>query len=577
MHAWSLEHGYEMVRRASKKNARGVLYKRYYHCSKHGQRLNTQKIPADAPRQRANRRSARTGCPMSIACVAVDPNNTDGEWQIRHRKTHHNHPPLEAIALAGHRRRARMGDVEQTVDGLFAIGSSTAQVLQFLQKTHKDGLYTRTDVANMKMKWKKHGTCADRQSAIRLARDSAKRAGVTATCDSCQGTKKWCSAERPTCAQCIHSGLQCKYTNDDAFDFLPMDLEEDDGAQAEMQNVQPDLGTTVAPATAAPAVAPAPAPATTTHTRVQIDPALPPPQQEPSHTRPRGPGWHPVRPTQQRQSAATEQILANIRNFQKEHVAPTKLSLQSSSVEVLANASCGTGDSFKSVPVLFDPKDWPSYREAMISAARKENTADVLTGDKTEPTNPGNSAEVPVEDRNEYIRQQAIFNRRNAIQLSAIWDRLSPSLRNRIKGAEKASQAWSTLEELCQPHGSQQAFKLYLELHSTTLASCNNNLHDYVAHVTSTYDQFSLLKVNRSPPNLSRRAEALSRVRTGGEAMPEEMVCFLFLKGLGEDWAKWVEGLVATNNIGGFGTGDRLGLRELGKRALGYQAMQRMG
>lgn len=69
----------------------------------------------------------------------------------------------------------------------------------------------------------------------------------------------------------------------------------------------------------------------------------------------------------------------------------------------------------------------------------------------------------------------------------------------------------------------------------------------------------------------------MSTVRTGSEAVPEEMVCFLFLKGLGDDWSKWVEGLVATNNIGGFGTGERLGLKELGKRALGYQAMQKLG
>lgn len=557
MHAWSLEHGYEMVRRASKKNARGVLYKRYYHCSKHGQRLNTQKIPPEA-RQRLNRKSARTGCPMSIACVSVDPNNPQGEWQIRHRKTHHNHPPLEAIALAGHRRRARMGGVEQAVDGLFAIGSSTAQVLQFLQKTHKDGLYTRTDVANMKLKWKKYGTCADRQSAVRMARDNATRAGVTANCERCKERKSWCSAERPQCQNCAQNGAECVYADEDD-GFTGMDI-DDDGQPDAPNNNQANTG----------AIAPTPPDAQPTQQFAA------PQQPAGSSTRQlTAPAYHPLRPSEHRQ--ATEHILANLRSFQQEHVTPTKLSLQSSTVEVLANASCGNGDSFKSVPVLFDDKDWPTYREAMLAAARKENTVDVLLGDKPEPHTPGTGPDVPVDDWNEYIRQLAIFNRRNASQLSGIWDRLSPSFRHRIKGAEKAAEAWSTLEELCQPRGSQQAFQLYRDLHATTLASCNGNLHDYISRVTSMYSQFSLLKVNRSPPMLNRRPETLSAVRTGAEAVPEEMVCFLFLKGLGEEWAKWVEGLVATNNIGGFGTGERLGLKELGKRALGYRAMQKLG
>ena len=559
IHAWSRDHGYEFVRRASKKNARGMLYKRYYHCSKHGQRLNTHKIPEGAPRQRANRKSARTGCPMSIACVAVDPNDPEGEWQIRHRKTHHNHPPMEAIALAGHRRRARMGGVEQAVDGLFAIGSSTAQVLQFLQKTHKDGLYTRTDVANMKLKWKKWGTCADRHSKDRVVRDAAERAGITTTCERCKQRKSWCSAERPTCKNCAESGSECIYNGDgeDEPPFNLMDLSNDGEVQAQDQSAQVDAGASALPQHDVRAA------------QQPVQQPQEPPQQQ------QMPPYHQSQQPNQRKAA--EQILASLRSFQQEHVTPTRLSLQSSTVEVLANASCGNGESFKSVPVLFDDKDWPTYREAMISAARRENTYEVLLGSKAEPVNPGNSSDIPVEDYNEYIRQQGIYNRRNAVQLSGLWERLSPGFRNRIKGATQAAQAWSTLEELCQPRGSQQAFKLYLDLHSITLASCAGNLHDYISRITSTWERFSQLKLNRSPPPLNRRSDTLPSVRVGSEAVPEEMVCLLFLKGLGEEWGKWVEGLVATNNIGGFGTGDRLGLKELGKRALGYQAMQKLG
>ena len=106
IHNWSMEHGYELVRRASKKNAKGVLYKRYYHCSKHGKVANTGKL-TDETRIRHNRKSQRMNCPMSLAIVAVDPGSPEGEWQVRHRKTHHNHGPMDALQLAGHRRRAR--------------------------------------------------------------------------------------------------------------------------------------------------------------------------------------------------------------------------------------------------------------------------------------------------------------------------------------------------------------------------------------------------------------------------------------------------------------------------------------
>ena len=222
MHAWSLEHGYELVRRASKKNAAGKMYKRYYHCSKHGI-MPSKQVPA-SERKRANRKSNRIGCPMSLACVAVDPGEPDGEWQIRHRKTHHNHPAHDGVSLAGHRRRAREGGVQKAVDGLFSIGTSTAQVLLFLQKTHPNGLFTRTDVANMKLKWKKYGTCTYRPGEDEPDRERAKP-GQPRACLHCRQKKMGCGSERPVCTQCQQSGTECQYDFDPPADSNSQETE----------------------------------------------------------------------------------------------------------------------------------------------------------------------------------------------------------------------------------------------------------------------------------------------------------------------------------------------------------------
>ncbi|KAI7158305.1 hypothetical protein KC352_g27285, partial [Hortaea werneckii] len=133
MHAWSLEHGYEVVRRASKNNGNGVIYKRYFNCSKAG------KVGAGVNSVR-KKYTKRTNCPMSLSVRAVESLNVDGEWEIIYRNIHHNHGPLDPLELTGHRRRAREGGLEKAVDGLFNMGSSATQVHQFLQKNHPDGL-----------------------------------------------------------------------------------------------------------------------------------------------------------------------------------------------------------------------------------------------------------------------------------------------------------------------------------------------------------------------------------------------------------------------------------------------------
>lgn len=546
IHSWSLEHGYELVRRASKKNAKGVLYKRYMHCSRHGKAANTGKL-TEVTRQRFNRKSARINCPMSIAVVAIDPTNPDGEWQVRHRKTHHNHGPLDALNLAGHRRRARAGGIETAVDGLFAIGTPTAQVLQFLQRTNPHGLFTRTDVANMKLKYKKFGTCL-------VKGDTGSTHGRP--CKTCRSRKIKCNTRRPICGPCREAGKACEYDHPpDGTE--PTDPDPDDAADDTQNQVSEE---------------------------VDLE------QQPEGPARSNG----DVAQFEQRAKRA-EEILANLQAFQTQHVTPVKLDLQSSAVEVLAASSCGNGDSYRNVPVLSSVNDWPAFRDLMTEAAMKENTFEVLIATKTEPIAPPHDCKV--EDWNEYIKKLAIFNRRNSALAGALWGRLAPSFRHRVQSLRKACEIWMVLEDACLPQGSENGFKLYVDLHSITQSN-SADLKDYIVRLENAYTAF-----NRHSPHWrsqnEQQSQSSSRTKTGttntsshpfsaiklthpASKLPptenifsEEMLCFLFLKNLSPDYLRWAEKLCSTNNVAGFGTGPRLGFVDITRRAVEFDIGRR--
>jgi hypothetical protein len=563
IHSWSLEHGYELVRRASKKNAGGRIYKRYYHCSKHGKVDKPDKVPPQN-RVRAKRKTNRMGCPMSLAAVAVDPSNPDGEWQIRHRKTHHSHGPLDAVTMAGHRRRARMGGVEKAVDGLFAIGTPTAQVLTFLQRTNPDGLFTRTDVANMKLKFKKYGTC--QHVPMQYSKDPDKTTGFPSACMPCRAKKTRCDSVRPVCGTCTQNGHRCEY-------------DHEPGALPRSMTKNPPPGT--APPTRASSSAQA--------TPVQADESAP---AAPSTTVTPTPAVEVRRrgPTQLAQNRLhASQILADLQQFQNEYVKPKRLDINGSTVEILAHSSCGNGDSYKNIPTLYVVGDWQTYSDAFLEASLKENTHDVLIGLKPEPVRPegrapgegdlgtgvrgGGDGEIDVEVWNEYIRQLAIFNRRNQALLGALWGSLAPSFRTRTQGFKKAAEAWRALEEMCRPHGSDQAWKLFNELHSVTLESCSNNLLEYSTKLETKYAEFSRLRLSQQHPH-DRSERYNPRIRNGGgglmtgaDVISEDAICLLFLRNLGEGYKRWVDTLCLTSNIGGFGTGLKLSFRDLVKRA----------
>ena len=51
------------------------------------------------------------------------------------------------------------------------------------------------------------------------------------------------------------------------------------------------------------------------------------------------------------------------------------------------------------------------------------------------------------------------------------------------------------------------------------------------------------------------------------EVFPEEALTLLFLRNLGPEWRRWSQTLCATNNVAGFGTGPRMGFREVVRKA----------
>lgn len=516
IHAWSLEHGYELVRRASKRNAAKQLYKRYFHCSKHGK--VSSKAVRKEDRKRANRTSNRMNCPMSLAAVAVDPHDPTGNWQIRHRKTYHNHPAIDVVHLAGHRRRARNPAVEAAVDGLFAIGTNVGDVLKFLQKTNPDGLFKRTDVANMKLKYKKFGTCAQAGDDQPQA-GSSSRAGNSTTCSACRVKKMKCNNARPICDTCAASDTPCHY------DTATVDpgLEDQTEGDTTMLNQSHD-----------------------TATSSQSGPSM--------------------------NALHAERVLAALNSFQQEHVRPTRLTLESSAVEILAASTCGNGESYKNAagtkPFSF-AEDYAGFREAFLSAAMKENTKEVLIGAKREPSRPTaeEGEEVTVEEWNEYIKQLAIYNRRNDMLKAGLRECVTKVLWMRVSRLENARDMWSAIEDMCKPRGSDQAYNRFSTLQDVKLESCQD-FETYVFEMRRKWEEFNEMggchEARRAPAQLNQSATEILKRREGGDGtFPEELLCFLFLKNLGPQHQRMAEHLTKRNNIGGYGSGERVTFKEL--------------
>lgn len=594
MHAWSLEHGYELVRRASKKNARGQLYKRYFHCSKHG-KVASQRA-SEKTKVRVNRKSNRIGCPMSLAAVSVDPHDPSGNWQIRHRKTHHNHPAVDAIKLAGHRRRARVGGVETAVDGLFAINTSTGDVLKFLQRTNPDGLFNRTDVANMKLKFNKYGTCAQKGGEpvpVEKPPPSTKT-GFPSACDACRSKKTKCDSVRPVCGACMRTKTACHYNHQPHPRAQQPPRQNSTQAQAgasrtrtgqqnnaNVNNHQPGASNGLQSGLQSVI-----APAMQQGLQNQDDSSMMLDSSTIDNSGFQAMSNNPLDNQQQQNARQAEQVLAALANFQQEHVKPTRLSLESSSVEVLANSTCGNGDSYKAVtPRPFGlGSDWRLFKENFMAAAVKENAYDVLIGVKKEPQKPTDEdGEVTIEQHNEYIKQLAIFKRRNEMLKIGIKESLHPTLWSRVSMVKTAWEIWGHLEDMCMPRGSDQAYARFQDLVMITHQQCGT-LDNYIYTLESKFHEFNQMahhhETRRAASALNQsNLEKVKRAQGGDGTFPEWILCFVFLKNLGLQHQPLAQNLCKKNNIGGYGSGERVTFKELTslvKRAIEWET-QRSG
>jgi hypothetical protein len=179
----------------------------------------------------------------------------------------------------------------------------------------------------------------------------------------------------------------------------------------------------------------------------------------------------------------------------------------------------------------------------------KENTLEVLSGDKVEPLCPPDS--VSTDEWNEYIRQLAIYRRRNNVLLGAIRSTLGPALKARVAGHTSACALWMSLRHTCKPSTNTEAWGRFHELWATTLLNCGNNFERYAHTMEMKWNEFN----RRLPPSSVRAWQ--------GCRFTEEVMCLLFLENLGQEHRRRVEIICEGYNIGGFGLGEKIGFQAL--------------
>ena len=111
--SFSRRHGFELTKYGSvAKDLAGNVLRRPYRCakgiSKSGLiRYRAEKDAQGLPEER-KRPSKKTGCPFSATIHAMEKDNPEGLYTIvLGRNPMHNHPAINAIALASHRRASR--------------------------------------------------------------------------------------------------------------------------------------------------------------------------------------------------------------------------------------------------------------------------------------------------------------------------------------------------------------------------------------------------------------------------------------------------------------------------------------
>jgi len=190
---------------------------------------------------------------------------------------------------------------------------------------------------------------------------------------------------------------------------------------------------------------------------------------------------------------------------------------------------------------------------------------------KREPSRPTAEAEgeeVTVEEWNEYIKQLAIYNRRNDMLKAGLRETVTKVVWMRISRLETAREMWRAIEDMCRPRGSDQAFARFTALQNVTLEGCRNDFETYVFEMKRMWEAYNEMglshEASRAPAQLSQSATEILKRREGGDGtFPEELLCFLFMKNLGLRYQHLVGSLAKRHNIGGYGSGQRVPFREL--------------
>lgn len=155
---WTRKNGYALSITHSKKNVKGVTYRRQLSCSK-GRFQNTRYLNDSTRLRRTS--TTKQNCPMKLWAIALDPKEPEGPWAIqwiRNNGSHiHNHSAVtKGSTLPIHRRNARTPAMEQFLLDCNTAGLPASNIQTMLRsKFGSHSFQTKKDINNFKRKIRK--------------------------------------------------------------------------------------------------------------------------------------------------------------------------------------------------------------------------------------------------------------------------------------------------------------------------------------------------------------------------------------------------------------------------------------
>lgn len=148
LHAFSREHGYELVIRRTKGNP---VWKRYYFCKRHGVLDNQRQLTEETCiRKRAV--SIKTRCNFRLVATAVEEDAASGSWYLSsggHGCDVHNHPADHSLQLPGHRRRDRTDAIKESIIVMHRCAVKPTKIQAVLRELYGDRAIVLQDIKNV--------------------------------------------------------------------------------------------------------------------------------------------------------------------------------------------------------------------------------------------------------------------------------------------------------------------------------------------------------------------------------------------------------------------------------------------